>query len=113
MVLVKKRFSGSESRWTIPLARGCQSSIYFFSMKQLLLELPDEIADELERVAPGRARQRSAFLRLAVRQALDRVAEERMAAAYRAQPDVSEPAYLDPSAWEPREAKRPTRARKR
>ncbi len=71
-------------------------------MKQVILELPDETAAELERVAPGRARQRSAFLRAAIRQALDRAAEERMAVAYRAQPDDSEPAYLDPEAWQPR-----------
>ncbi len=75
-------------------------------MKQVILELPDETAAELERVAPGRARQRSAFLRAAVRQALDAAAESRMAAAYRAQPDDSEPVYLDPAAWQPRESRR-------
>ena len=82
-------------------------------MKQILLELQDETAAELERVAPGRARQRSAFLRAAVRQALDRAAEERMAAAYRAQPDDAEPAYLDPTAWQPRESPARPKARKR
>lgn len=75
--------------------------IYSLIMKQVILELSDETAAELERVAPGRARQRSAFLRAAIRQALDRAAEERMAVAYRAQPDDSEPAYLDPEAWQP------------
>ena len=82
-------------------------------MKQVILELPEETAAELERVAPAHARQRSAFLRLAVRQALDRVAEERMAAAYLVQPDDSEPAYLDPAAWEPRETRKPSRTKGR
>jgi hypothetical protein len=70
-------------------------------MKQVILELNEETAAELERVAPGHARQRSAFLRAAIRRALDAAAEERMAAAYRSQPDGSEPAYLDPEAWQP------------
>ncbi len=82
-------------------------------MKQVILELPDETAAELELVAPGHARQRSAFLRTAIREALDRAAEERMAAAYRAQPDDSEPAYLDPAAWQPPTPKDRPKARKR
>ena len=81
-------------------------------MKQVILELSDETAAELERVAPGRARQRSAFLRTAVRLALDKAAEERMAAAYRAQPDDSEPAYLDPEAWQPQGPQGRTKAKK-
>lgn len=81
-------------------------------MKQILLELPDETAAELEQVAPARARQRSDFLRRAVREALDRAAEERMKAAYRAQPDA-EPVYLDPDAWELRETTPRRRAKKR
>jgi predicted transcriptional regulator len=82
-------------------------------MKQVLLELPDELAEELEQVAPGRERKRSAFLREAVRKALDEVAEARMAAAYREQPDDAEPAYLDPEAWEPRPAARPRKTKRR
>jgi hypothetical protein len=35
-----------------------------------------------------------------------------MAAAYRAQPDDSEVAYLDPEAWQPQEPKDRTRAKK-
>lgn len=69
-------------------------------MKQVILELSEETAAELERVAPGRARQRSAFLRAAVRRALDAAAEERMAEAYRAQPDAAEPAYFEPAVWQ-------------
>lgn len=81
-------------------------------MKQLILEVSDETAVELELVAPGRARQRSAFLRAAVRQALDVAAEERMAAAYRAQPDGQEPCYFDPEAWQPREPQSVVKPRK-
>lgn len=56
--------------------------------------------EELERVAPSRARRRSAFIRAALRQALDAAAERRMAEAYRKQPDDREPAYFDSAAWD-------------
>jgi predicted transcriptional regulator len=82
-------------------------------MKQILLELPDEIAEELERVAPARRRARSAFLRDAVRKALDEVAEAKMAAAYRAQPDDLEPRYFHPDEWEPSPAAPPARPARR
>ena len=81
-------------------------------MKQVILELPDETAEELEQVAPGHARQRSAFLRAAIREALDRAADERMAAAYKAQPDDAEPAYLDPEAWQPQAPRRRSKTAK-
>jgi Arc/MetJ-type ribon-helix-helix transcriptional regulator len=74
-------------------------------MKAILVELPDATATELERVAPGRARKRSAFIREAVRRALDALAEKQMARAYREQPDT-EPTYLDAAAWEPRPKRR-------
>ena len=91
----------------------CGALLYSSTMKQVILELSDETASELERIAPGHARQRSAFLRVAIRQALDAAAEARMAAAYRAQPDDSEPVYLDPAAWQPSALPKPVRSRKR
>jgi hypothetical protein len=80
---------------------------------QIIVELDAAMARELEAVAPARARQRSEFIRRAVRAALDRAAEERMRRGYQAKPDA-EPAYFDPDAWEtPAEAPRRPRPRGR
>ena len=68
--------------------------------KQLIVELDEPLARELERVAPARSRQRSSFVRTALRRALDELAEARMAAAYETRPDV-DPAHFDPRVWEP------------
>ena len=70
--------------------------------RQIIVELDEGTAHELELVAPSRARKRSEFVRRALRQALDAEAERRMADAYRQQPDDAEPEVIDPSAWEPR-----------
>jgi len=80
--------------------------------KQVIVELDDALARELERVAPARSRSRSAFVRRALRRALDVAAEERMAEAYKAQPDV-EPAHFDPRIWEPGAASRRSPRRRR
>jgi predicted transcriptional regulator len=69
--------------------------------RQIIVELDEGTARELERIAPSRARKRSEFVRRAVRQALDAEAERRMADAYRTQPDDGEPQVVDPEAWEP------------
>ena len=39
-------------------------------MKSMLVELDDDVAARLERVAPARSRQRSEFIRNAIRRAL-------------------------------------------
>jgi len=80
--------------------------------KQLIVELDEPLARELERVAPARSRRRSSFVRAALRRALDELVEARMAAAYEAQPDV-EPAHFDPRLWEPSAAVTRTSGRKR
>ena len=69
--------------------------------RQIIVELDEATARELERIAPSRARKRSEFVRRALRQALDAEAERRMADAYRRQPDDAEPEAVDPEAWEP------------
>lgn len=68
-------------------------------MKQLLIEVDDETARELERVAPARRRLRSSFIRHAIRRALDAEIERETAAAYRARPQ--EPAAFDAAEWDP------------
>jgi predicted DNA-binding protein len=69
-------------------------------MKQLLIELDAETAARLEKVAPGRSRRRSEFIRSAIRRALWDVEEAATEESYRRQPDSAEDAY-DPAAWEP------------
>ncbi len=68
-------------------------------MKAVRIELDDETAARLERMVPGRSRQRSEFIRRAIRQGLWEVEEAATAEAYRYQPD-SAAAYLDPAVWE-------------
>jgi predicted transcriptional regulator len=69
--------------------------------RQLIVEVDEATARELEAVAPSRARKRSDFLRQALRKALDAAQEQRMAQAYARQPDDAE-AFFDPEAWEAR-----------
>jgi Arc/MetJ-type ribon-helix-helix transcriptional regulator len=76
-------------------------------MKQVIVELDAETAARLEQVAAARSRKRSAFIRNAIRRALDAELERQTEEAYRLQPDDLEPPYLDPRAWEPRRARRP------
>ena len=66
--------------------------------KRLTVRLDEQLARELERAAPARSRQRSSFVRAALRRALDEVADGRMTQAYKTRPDV-EPAHFDPRLW--------------
>jgi Arc/MetJ-type ribon-helix-helix transcriptional regulator len=81
-------------------------------MKTLIVELDDAVAAQLERVAPGRARQRSEFIRNAIRKALWEIEEHATAEAYGRQPDSAKDAYLNADVWEPRPASRRVRSRK-
>ncbi len=69
--------------------------------RQIIVEIDDGLAQELDLLAPSRARKRSEFVRRALRRALDDEAERLMADAYRRQPDDAEPELVDPEAWEP------------
>ena len=80
--------------------------------KQLIVELDDLLASELELVAPARSRRRSAFVRAALRRALDELSEARMAEAYKARPDV-DPPHFDPRVWEPETPPNVSRRRRR
>jgi predicted transcriptional regulator len=77
----------------------------------MLIELDDEVAEKLERVAPGRTRRRSEFIRLAIRRALWDLDEQATADAYGRQPDA-DPAYIDRAVWEPRATRARRRARR-
>jgi predicted transcriptional regulator len=77
-------------------------------MKQLLIELEDDDAERLERVAPSRSRRRSEFIRAAIRRALWDIEEQATAEAYRRHPDSAADVYVDVRAWEtpPKAARR-------
>jgi predicted transcriptional regulator len=81
-------------------------------MKQLLIELEDDLAAQLERVAPGRSRRRSEFVRSAIRKALWDLEERLTAEAYRKTPDSAEDAYFDPRVWERPSNRRVRRVKK-
>ena len=81
-------------------------------MKQLLVEIDDELARKLEDVAPTRTRRRSEFIRMAIRKALWDLEEVAIREAYARQPDSAAEAWLDPEAWDPA-ASRPVRKHKR
>jgi predicted transcriptional regulator len=70
-------------------------------MKTVIVELEDDVAAKLERVARGRSRRRSEFIRNAVRKALWELEEQATAEAYQLQPDSAGDAYLNAAVWEP------------
>jgi Arc/MetJ-type ribon-helix-helix transcriptional regulator len=80
--------------------------------RQLIVELDEPLAKELERAAPARSRRRSSFVRAALRRALDELAEKRMAEAYAVRPDV-EPPHFDPRVWEVKAVRKPSRPKRR
>jgi predicted transcriptional regulator len=82
-------------------------------MKQLLIEIDEEMATQLERVAPTRSRRRSEFIRAAIRRALWELEERATAQAYARQPDTATEAYLDATVWETSPRSRPRRRRRR
>jgi predicted DNA-binding protein len=84
----------------------------FEYMKALIVEFDDEIAERLERVAPGKTRQRSEFIRKAVLKALWEIEEQATAEAYRKQPDSEVDSYLNIDVWEPRRKARRTHKHK-
>lgn len=77
-------------------------------MKQMLVEIEDDVAAKLEQVAPARSRRRSEFIRTAIRRALWELEERETAEAYRTQPDTAAEAYFDPSVWQTEEKEQRT-----
>ena len=70
-------------------------------MKSFLIEVDDELAGRLERVAPARSRRRSGFVRAAILKALWEAEERATAEAYARHPD-SPGAAFDAAMWEGR-----------
>jgi hypothetical protein len=70
-------------------------------MKQILVEIDDRCARDLERVAPTRRRKRAEFIRLAIRRAIDLALERDTIAAYRSHPISDELLAGDLDGWDP------------
>src|SRR5512143_1588825 len=82
-------------------------------MKAILVQLDDYTAKLLDRVAPGRGRKRSQFIRQAVIRALMDVTEVATRRAYERDPDTNE-SWFDPTTWAPAtDAIRPTAREKK
>lgn len=85
-----------------------------FHMKQILVQLDEHTAKQLEQVAPGNKRKRSKFIRNAIVKALLEVYEEVTRRSYEREPDDSPDEPFDPSDWLPEKyAIHPTPAQKR
>lgn len=82
-------------------------------MKQILVEVEPEVAEKLERIAPGRSRRRSEFIRMAIQKALWELEEAATAQAYREAPDSADDAYVDPDVWEGAKASKAKAGRRR
>lgn len=70
-------------------------------MKSLLIEVDDEVADRLERIAPARSSRQAEFVRTAILKALEEAEELATAEVNGRHPDNPEAAF-DPSVWENR-----------
>ena len=68
-------------------------------MESLLIEMDDELAGRLEKIAPAHSRLRSEFVRAAILNALWEVEEQATAEAYARLPDSLD-APFEPTVWE-------------
>lgn len=69
-------------------------------MKQILVELDDRAARDLERVAPAKNRVRAEFIRRAIRHAIDLTLDLRTEEAYRANPFSEDVTVADLTGWD-------------
>jgi hypothetical protein len=71
-----------------------------FYMKQILVEIDDRCARDLERIAPAKKRMRAEFVRLAIRRAIDLALDRATEEAYRAGPREDEWTATDLLGWD-------------
>jgi hypothetical protein len=69
-------------------------------MKQILIEIDDRCARDLQRVAPAGKRVRAEFIRLALRRAIDIALDRSTETAYRARPLAREFLSADLVGWD-------------
>ncbi|MBI2374914.1 MAG: hypothetical protein HYV07_13040 [Deltaproteobacteria bacterium] len=67
-------------------------------MIQILVQLDEQTAKDLEKLVPAKSRRRSQFIRLAIQSAMMRLLDKKTRRAYEKIPD-DEPAYFDPATW--------------
>jgi hypothetical protein len=79
-------------------------------MPQILLQIDEPMAKEIEKVAPARTRQRSRFILLAIQKALMDLQEIKTREAYARHPDV--PTGFDARTWDEWKPKKSRRKRK-
>jgi predicted transcriptional regulator len=70
-------------------------------MKKFIVELDDQCARDLERVAPSRLRLRAEFVRRAIRREIDRALDRVTEEGYRAHPMPAESGSADMLGWDP------------
>jgi hypothetical protein len=81
-------------------------------MKQILIQLDEAMAAQLEKIAPGSSRKRSEFLRGVIARAIHETLELRTREAYKKWPDQRPP--VEPADWaDETEAVHPSAKRKR
>jgi predicted transcriptional regulator len=73
-------------------------------MKQILVEIDDACARDLERVAPAGKRLRAVFIRLAIRRAVDLALDRATESAYGRRPVADAGAAGDLLGWDPENA---------
>jgi predicted DNA-binding protein len=93
---------GKEERQALPREESILQLV-----KSLLLEVDDELADRLERIAPTRSRRWSEFVRGAILKAVWEAEEQVTAEAYARHPDSPDAAF-DPAVWEGRGVRPPS-----
>ena len=79
-------------------------------MRQILLQIDEPMARQLEKVAPPKSRQRSRFIRLAIQRALMDLQEIKTREAYARHPDA--PAGFDARTWGEWKPRRPGRKKR-
>jgi hypothetical protein len=67
-------------------------------MQQILVQIDESMARELEKVAPAKTRQRSRFIRLAIQKALMDLKEVKTREAYARHPEP--PTWFDARTWD-------------
>ena len=77
---------------------GCEHILIY--MKQILIELDDKCAKDLELVAPAKKRMRAEFIRLAIQRALDLALDRKTRRSYAETPLAAVAMGEDLTGWD-------------
>ena len=78
-------------------------------MKRLRIAIDHDTMQRLDRLVPGGPRLRSEFVRAAIQRALWEIEERQTRQAYARWPDSATDAVFDPTVWEPRPRRGPSK----